>query len=85
MSESGLQWVAGTLVTLWLTAVSWIVNKLSQDIEKNERETLEARSALANHKLHAAETFATMQRVEGMERRILEKLDKLTDKINETA
>lgn len=65
--------------------IGWIFKMVFDAIKKNEQQTAEVSKSLNAHKLHAAETYATKTDVQNLGDRILDKLEKIDDKLDSKA
>lgn len=80
--DNFLMWAGSILFGAVSAMIGWIFKMIFKTLsdQSNDHEHL-ARS-LSNHKLHAAETFATKKEVENGLDRIMKKLDKIDDKLD---
>lgn len=79
-----LFWMAEIVIGAILALIGWVFKMVFSAIAKNEKQTGEVEKSLANHKLHAAETFATKVDVDRGFDRVMDKLESMDDKSDET-
>lgn len=71
--------------------IDTLSNSVSKAMQKAEAAEVratasgaEAKAALADHKLYAAENFATKKQVEDLDRKVDQRFDKIDGKLDET-
>lgn len=75
-------WVAGFVISGVFGLIGWVINMILskiKDVEDNHQLLVKG---LSDHKLHAAETFATRIDVEKGFDRVMDKLDNIDEKLD---
>ena len=73
-----LLWIAGFVITGIYALIGWQVKMLHSKIETNEKNINE-------HKLYASNNFSTKLEADRLFSRIMDKLDKIEEKIDRKA
>lgn len=75
-------WAAGIVIMLGASLTGWIFRMVFNSINKVENNQAQLDKSFSAHKLHAAETFATKQDVRDGFDRVMVKLDKIDEKLD---
>lgn len=75
-------WAIGIVITLVSTLAGWVFKMVFTAIKEVETNNATLSKSLSDHKLHAAETFATKQDVRDGFDRVMTKLDKIDEKLD---
>lgn len=78
-------WVAGLLVGVIFALIGWIFKMVFNALKDLENDHHKLSDSLSGHKLHAAETYATKVDVNALGDRIIDKLEKIDDKLDKKA
>lgn len=62
--------------------LGWLIKRIYTRMDKHEEKCEVIVKSISDHKLHAAETYATKADVNALGDRILDKLDKIDDKLD---
>ena len=80
-----LMWMGGIIISGIFGLIGWVFKMVFGAIKTVEDDHKELAQMLSDHKIHAAETFATRQEVnEGFDR-VLTKLDAIDNKLDKKA
>lgn len=82
MSEHFILWLLGTVISLGAALTGWVFKMVFDAIKEVETNNSSLSKSLADHKLHAAETFATKADVQNGFDRVMIKLDKIDEKLD---
>ncbi len=78
--ENFLMWIGGIVISLGAALTGWVF-KMVFDAIKDQREDHNVLvKSLSDHKLHAAENFATKTDVKELTDKVIEKLEKMEEK-----
>lgn len=77
-----LMWIGGSIITLGSGITGWVFKMVFDSIKSLEKDHHDLKQNLSNHKLHAAETFATKVDVQSGFDKVMTKLDKIDDKLD---
>lgn len=77
-----LMWVGSIVATVIFTLIGWIFKMLFTAVQNVKDDHTKISKSLSDHKLHAAETFATKKEVNDGFDRVMTKLDKIDDKLD---
>jgi hypothetical protein len=75
-----LVWVVELLIGVIFLLIGWVFKMVFNDIKDIEKNQKTIDKSLADHKLHAAETFATKIDVDKGFDRVMSKLDTMDEK-----
>lgn len=75
-------WAIGTIISLGAALTGWVFKMVFSSIKEVELNQQTLDKSLSQHKLHAAETFATKQDVRDGFDRVMLKLDKIDEKLD---
>lgn len=75
-------WALGIVISLGAMLTGWIFKMVFSSIKGVEKNNAALAKSLSDHKLHAAETFATKQDVRDGFDRVMLKLDNIDDKLD---
>ncbi|MBI1425776.1 MAG: hypothetical protein GC149_20310 [Gammaproteobacteria bacterium] len=75
-------WAIGTAISLGAALTGWVFKMVFSSIKDVENNHKLLVKSLSDHKLHAAETFATKQDVRDGFDRVMTKLDKIDEKLD---
>lgn len=75
-------WAIGTIISLGAALTGWVFKMVFSSIKEVELNQQLLDKSLSEHKLHAAETFATKQDVRDGFDRVMLKLDKIDEKLD---
>jgi hypothetical protein len=75
-------WAIGTIISLGAALTGWIFKMVFSAIKEVEINNSSLNSSLNDHKVYAAQTFATKKEVTDGFDRIMHKLDKIDDKLD---
>lgn len=78
----GLDTLINLIFTAAMTIGGGVLKMLHMEIKKSQTEVREVSNELNRHKLHAAETFATKTDVRDGFDRVMNKLDKIDEKLD---
>lgn len=82
MTENVILFFIGTVITLGAGLTGWVFKMVFSAIRDVELNHQVLSKSLSDHKLHAAETFATKQDVRDGFDRVMVKLDKIDEKLD---
>lgn len=80
-----LMWAGGIIVTGIFTLIGFIMRMIFGKIKDTETNHAVLSARLESHRLHTVETFATKVDVNKGFDRMMEKLDKIDDKLDKKA
>ena len=75
-------WAGNIIIFSLFSVIAWVLKMVFSAIKEVEDNQKLLTKGLAEHKLHAAETFATKIDVQSGFERIMNKLDKIDDKLD---
>ena len=75
-------WAVGVILTVGIPSIGWVVNMIFNKLKELDHDQKLTVRRLSEHKLHAAETFATKHEVNAGFDRVMNKLESMDDKLD---
>jgi hypothetical protein len=77
-----LMWAGGIVISIGAAVTGWVFKMVFTAIKEQREEHDKLKDSLSNHKLHAAETFATKVDVQSGFDRIMLKLENIVSRFD---